>query len=137
MTDSTKQIINSNPNDTEKNQILQVLTTYLLYERREETQLRIAFAALVQERHNHFHAKQDLADDDTMSPFTECGNEICMSALKILQDARKPRIELNDLSIEVVRNYNLKVQKAGRTCAAYLEEIDVIKKPEDGLLLKV
>lgn len=112
---------------------LHMLTAYLLYERREETQLRIAFAALIAERHHHFH---DLEGNDT--PFTECGNEICIKGLAMLQSARKPRIEINQLSIDLVKEYNLVVTRdiKEKVCIAFLEEQNTIVKP-DSTILKV
>ena len=111
--------------------VLHMLTAYLLYERREETELRIAFAALVAERHHHFHDKEV---EDT--PFTECGNEVCIKGLQILQMARKSRVEINQLSIDLVKQYNLIIQRdiQSKTCIAFLEEPDVIKQPESTIL---
>jgi len=111
--------------------VLHMLTAYLLYERREETELRIAFAALVAERHHHFH---DKLNEDTV--FTECKNEVCINALKMLQNARKPRIEINQLSIDLVKNYNLTVQRdiVNKVCIAYLEEPGLIQQPESTMI---
>lgn len=108
-----------------------MITAFLLYERREETELRIAFAALIAERHHHFH---DLDEKET--PFTECGNEVCINGLRMLQSARKPRIEINQLSIDLVKQYNLIIQRdiQSKTCIAFLEEPDVIKQPESTIL---
>ena len=109
---------------------LHMLTAYLLYERKEETELRTAFAALVMQRHHTFHDKEGEETD-----FTQCANQICINALAILQNARKARIELNDLSIQLLGPYNLIVRRESksRICIAYLEDSDVIK-PEQTLL---
>ena len=111
--------------------VFRILCTYLLYERQEETEVRLAFAALVQERHTMFHCGENEKTD-----FTECPNSICINALKILQEARKPRIELNDFSLEMIKNFNLKIQKASRQCIAYLEQMSELTPPKD-VILKV
>lgn len=72
---------------------------YALYERALETDLRTAFAALVQERHDNFH--------NEVVPIDRCKNEKCVAALRLLEDARKPEVELNDLSLEIVKDRTL------------------------------
>lgn len=94
----------------------QALVSYLLYEREEETQLRAAFACLVQQRHSDFHA-----DGDKESDFSDCANEVCINALKILQESRQKRIELNEVSLQMIQDYGLHVRKTGRVCIAWLE----------------
>jgi hypothetical protein len=124
------------PSEKEKLAVFERLTAYLLYERQEETEMRAAFATLVQERHSQFHD-----EEGRITQFTECGNLICVNALQMLQSARKPRVELNELSVELIRNYNVKVQQdpIGRRCTAYLEETggSVLKPLEEGRILKV
>lgn len=110
----------------EKATELYALTMFLLYERENETELRIAFAATVQERHHTFHDK----DENVTTEFAECPNEVCCKALAILQQARKPRIELNDFGIELIKKYALRLQKADRKCIAFLEEKSLIEQPE-------
>lgn len=112
-----------------KAEIYNVIAQYLLYERREETEIRVAFAALVQERHSHFH------DEDT--EFTECSNELCITALKLLQSAREPKIEINDFSIQLIAPYSMKIQKSDKTCIAQLEEKAALVSDDGQSLLKV
>jgi hypothetical protein len=121
--------------DKTMQEIFRVLCTYLLYERQEETEIRLAFAHLVQERHVRLHDK----DEENPSQFTECSNGTCIKALEMLQTARKPRIEMNDLSVQLIRNYNIKVQRdsVSRRCIAFLEEIEAVKPAEKGLILEV
>lgn len=98
---------------------------YLLYERENETALRIAFAGLVQERHHHFHDK----DEHTETKFEECGNDICIKALQVLQEARKPRVEINNLSVEIIGDYMLRIEKSQQSCIAYIDKKSVVEKP--------
>lgn len=104
---------------------LQLLVSWLLYDRENETELRIAFAALVQERHHHFHDKEEYTETE----FSMCEKDICVKALAILQEAKKPRIEVNELSAALLEKYVLRVQRADRKCIAFLEEKSLIEKP--------
>jgi len=117
----------SNPTPEEMVPLFQVLTSYLLFERENETQLRTAFAATIQERHHHFHDK----DEDKETEFSQCGNEICVKALGILQNARKPRIEVNQFSVAMIDKFNLRIEKSNNALIAYLEEKSLIQKPDD------
>ena len=111
----------------------QALVTYLLYEREEDTQLRVAFAGVVQQRHVEFHA-----DGNKDSKFTECSFEICINALKILQESKQKRIELNEFSLEIVNAHTLHVRKTGRSCIAWLEErTDGSNRTSSGLILDI
>ena|SRR5271167_427482 len=110
---------------------LQLLTSYLLYDRENETELRIAFAALVQERHHQFH---DITETQE-TKFEECKNDICIKALTILQTARKPRIEVNEFSAAMITPFNLRVQRADRAVIAFLEEKGVVKPAQEGITI--
>lgn len=110
---------------------LQLLTSYLLYDRENETELRIAFAALVQERHHHFH---DLTENKE-TEFSQCANDKCVAALGILQNSRKPRIEINEFSAAMIAPFNLRVQKADRAVMAFLEEKGTIQPPANGVTI--
>lgn len=116
------------PTDQELIPHFKVFLTYLLNERQEETEVRGAFAVLVQERHANFHCPEGQE-----TQFTECSNAACIQALKILQAARKPRVEINDLSLELVKMYNLKLKVDGvtRTASAYLEDKGAILPPDE------
>lgn len=119
------------PTDAERALIYEALVIYLLNERQEETEVRTAFAALVQERHAQFHVIDESKKEE--HPFTECSNQLCILALQILQTARKPRVELNDFGIEMIKNLQLKIQKAGRVCVAYLEDKNTLAVEPDGM----
>lgn len=110
----------------------QALVSYLLYEREEETEVRSAFAALVGERHCHFHA-----DGDETSDFTRCGNEVCVKALQILQKSKEKKIEINEFTLQLLANFSLKVMKSGRSCIAMLEQKSQIIPPGNGVTLEV
>jgi hypothetical protein len=109
---------------------LQTIVSYLLYERQEETQLRTAFAALVQERHAHFHA-----DGDKTSEFTDCTNQICEHALKILQSGREQKTVINELSLKLIENFYTKVTITGRECIAELIEKQRLTPVEESMTL--
>lgn len=107
--------------------ILRVLVQYLLFERKQETQLRLAFSALVQERHNQFHTIGERREGDGTS-FTECKNELCSAAKAILAEGRAMAVEINDLSIKLISDYTLKVQKGSNACRAFLVENSQIEQ---------
>jgi len=113
----------------ERYQTAQALLIYALYEREEETELRAAFAALIEERHNLQHVKEGES-----TPFTECANALCINGLKILQSSREKKVELNHLSIEIVKQFDLEVRKTGRTCIAKLIQKGEIVPPDGGKL---
>lgn len=105
--------------------LFQALVSYLLYERENETELRTAFACTVQERHHHFHDK----DEYNETEFAVCTNDVCVKALGILQNARKPRVEINQFSAAMIEKYNLRVEKTKTAVVSYLEEKSLIEKP--------
>jgi len=104
----------------QQNKIMKILLSYLLFERKQETQLSMAFAVLVQERHNRFHTLGDHKDGDE-SNFADCKNDLCASAFAMLKDSRSMAIEINDLSIQLVADYKLTVQHQGSSCRAWLD----------------
>ena len=69
--------------NVERNTYL-TLAIYLLRERAVETELRVAFAQLIEERHNHFHNKE--------VKWTECRNQKCAVAGLMLQAMRDPQV---------------------------------------------
>lgn len=115
--------------------VYRVLCTYLLYEKQEETEIRTAFSVLAQERHTNFHDKEGKSTD-----FTQCNQEICILALKMLQTAKEMKVELNDFSVQLIKHLNLVIKKQAqtRTCVAFLEELSKIEIPEQkDLIMKV
>lgn len=109
--------------------VLKVLTTYLLFERKQETELSSSFALLAQERHNNFHTEGDRKNGDGTS-FGDCSNEMCQMAMMVLKETRQSAIEINDLSINMIDSFLLRIMKSGRTCRAWLEQKSPIVKPE-------
>ena len=101
---------------------IKVAAMYLLYDKENETSLRVAFAALAQERHNHFHTKRE-KNEDCEVDFPECKNDICQAAFKILQEAREPAVEFTPLSLELIDNYTMKVEKTQNIC-----RVELVKK---------
>ena len=121
----------TDPDQKEQLLTLQALVTYLLYEKQEETQIRNAFAALVQERHARLH-KED-------TEFTVCSNDLCIKALDLLADARSMTVELNAFGVQVIQNYNLKfvLSKETKLLKAWLIEKEGSEKPEGPVSIKV
>jgi hypothetical protein len=109
------------PEEEQKYTTLQVLCTYLLYERKQETQLSGSFAMLAQERHNQFHTEGDHMNGDGSS-FGDCDNQVCRDAMKILKDSRSAGIEVNAFTLQLVEGFSLKVAIAGQTCRVWLEQ---------------
>lgn len=112
----------------QQNRIMKILIQYLLFERKQETQLSMAFAILVQERHNQFHTIGDKKEGDGTS-FTECSNELCVSSRAILNEGRSMAVEINDFTIQMIANYTLTVQKQGNSLIAYLKEKPEVQEP--------
>lgn len=79
--------------------ILRVACMYLLFEKETETAIRAALGSLAQERHDHFHTKEGKNDG---SSFQECKNEICTEVTEILIAYKKPAIEFNQLTAEML-----------------------------------
>jgi len=86
-----------------ENNVLRILVTYLLFERGEETQLKIAFAALVQERHN----KEHMGEKDAPAEFQDCQNEVCRGACAILENQRDQSVELTAFMIELMQKFGV------------------------------
>lgn len=106
---------------------------YLLYERENETQLRVAFSALAQERHNQFHTPASSKDGDG-SVFEECSNLICKNSYAILQESREPKIELTPISTEMLEGYALNLKRS--PSSAVISLVKEQSQPEN-LVLKI
>src|SRR5690348_11588628 len=98
----------------EQNIILKTLCQYLLYERKQETQLSLAFHALVQERHNQYHTLTSDRKDGDESSFFECKNDICVGAVNLLKDSRAMAIEVNEFTVTLIDDYILSVRRIGK-----------------------
>lgn len=121
------------------NAIHHLAVMYLLYERKNETQLRIAFTALVQERHNQFHTNGSNKEGDGTS-FENCTNEICRNSAAILKIEQKAEIELNDFSVQMMNeNYVLRTMKSPGKCTIQLHEKSSVEltQPKSDLILKI
>lgn len=105
-----------------RDEAIKIAAMYLLYEKENETSLRTAFVALAQERHNHFHTKRKKKEDCDID-FHECKNEICQAAYNILQEAREPAVEFTPLSLELIENYKMSVERTQNVCRVYLEKM--------------
>jgi len=103
--------------------IFQMLVAYLLYEKKEESELRTAFLGLVVERHRHFHSEE--------TNWETCGNQVCANARQILEHARKPEVYLSPLSTQLINGYSVCFNPTPQWLHAWLvtrEESDELKK---------
>jgi hypothetical protein len=110
-----------------QNSLLKLLCSYLLFERKQESQLSIAFSILCQERHNQFHTIQgdrkmgDVSSlKDEQSDFSECNNEICMAATEVLRSTRSMAIEINNITTEMVSDYEFHIAGSKTSCRAWM-----------------
>lgn len=85
-----------------ENYCLRLLCCYLLYERKQQTELGTMVEGLIVERHRQFH--------DTASEWRSCRNQICVSARMILDQARQPEVELNEFSVQLMQAYTINFQ---------------------------
>jgi hypothetical protein len=110
-----------------QNSLLKLLCSYLLFERKQESQLSITFAMLCQERHNQFHTVQSdhkMGDassmQDEQSDFSECSNEICVAAVEVLRSTRSMSIEINDITTEMISSYEFHIAGSKTSCRAWM-----------------
>lgn len=85
-----------------------LLTSYLLYERREETPLQLAFIQLVRERHAYFHADKSREPDD--DGWLACRNQACVQSRLLLGEGRKPEVTVNPLGAQLMGEYEVTIQ---------------------------
>jgi len=117
--------------------LLKLLSTYLLYERGEETELRCAFVALIAERHANFHENgvENIAED----AWARCGNEICCNAAKILDNARKQEILITPFAVELMAQFGICYTPANGIIHARLIKdecgAEIIKPPSAGKIV--
>lgn len=120
--------------------IYQLACMYLLHERKEETQLRFAFTALVQERHNRLHTNGTHKEGDGSS-FEDCQNDICRNSTAILKMEREAKVELNNYTVQMLtEKYKIRHQKTqGKAFVELVEkESSLITPPDDSnLIIKV
>lgn len=120
------------PIEVEAN-ILRLLTTYLLYERGEQTQLRLAFMSLVEERHNYFHV-DDSTEEDKRVKWLDCKNRVCINSRLILESERKQEVFLNPLAIQLMEQYGVMYSPAQGAIQAKLVAKSAIVQPENKIL---
>lgn len=83
-----------------------------LSEKKAETDLRVAFMQLCEERHKNFHeGKSKQAGESWLT----CGNAVCVAAREILAQQRAPEVVLTPLSFQLYRNYGINVKGGGNT----------------------
>ncbi len=110
---------------------LAIIASYLLYDRREDTELSLAFATLVQERHNHFHGDVWRDNKGNPSSFTECRNEKCQAANRILSARRDMHIPITTFAAQLMdQQYTLEITPATGTLLVRLKKND---EPSDRL----
>ena len=110
----------ANATDLEKKyDLAKIFVSYLLFERKQETQLSMAFALLAQERHNNLHTLGDHKTGDE-SDFGDCDNDKCKMAFAVLKDSRNMSIEVNDFTIQMVAQYNLTIHGSKGSARAWL-----------------
>lgn len=120
--------------------MIQAAAMYLLYEKKNETQLRIAFHALVQERHNAFHTDGGHKEGDGTS-YENCSNEICRNAAAIIMSERKPEVEINKITTDMLdQGFTLMFNKLPDRFIVSLKEKGEVILPENersNLILKI
>jgi len=112
--------------DKVRDEAIKIACMYLLYEKENETALRMAFVALAQERHNRLHTKRKKNVDSDID-FSNCKDEICQGSVKILQEARDPEVTFTPLSLELIENYTMSVERTNNTCRVYLHKKDKVE----------
>ncbi len=85
--------------------VLKLLCTHLLYDRSQETELRIAFIGLISERHIKFHNAEVTYD--------ECRNTVCINAKLLINAARAPEVLLNAFAIELTKTFSIQYTPRG------------------------
>ena len=108
--------MNTLPPEVEHN-ILLVLVSYLLYEKKEQTVLAEAFVKLVEERHAEFHDKE--------VEWKECRNQVCVDAGLLLKARNAPEIMVTPLAAQLMHEYGVRYMPSPGGLYAKLE-----KKPE-------
>lgn len=111
--------------------MLAVFCKYLLFEKQQESQISMAYSIMAQERHNQFHTKGGNKEGDG-SLFSDCDNEICKMAFRVIQDRNSTSAEINEFTASMTNDYALKIEGfEGNVMRAWLEPKEKIIKPED------
>lgn len=105
------------PPELERN-VLKLLCSYLLYDRRSETELQLAFQVLIDERHREFHNAE--------VKWVDCKNDKCQAAVAILKNARKPEIMVTEVAAQLMNEFAIRFQPTPGCLHASLE-----KKPDN------
>lgn len=109
--------------------ILKCLLSYALFEKKQESELSMAFSILVQERHNQFHTLGNHKEGDESS-FGDCDNEICKASMNVLKSSRSMSIEINDLTMEMISGYDFKFVGSKTHCQSWLSPKEQIETPK-------
>jgi len=99
-----------------------LLCSYLLYEKREETPLQMAFITLVRERHNEWHEKGKDKRDIAVDAWHECSNSVCVTARTLIEEGRKPEAIINAFTQEMLQGYTVDLTPGAGTLHARLRE---------------
>lgn len=105
--------------------LTKILLTYLLMEKKQETQLSMAFAILAQERHTQFHTVDQ--DKNHESNFGDCKNEKCVMAMNVIRDSRSMSVEVNELTVDIANSYKLTVSCVNRILRAWLTPKEAVQ----------
>lgn len=103
---------------TQEKQLLMLTAAYLLYEKREETRMTAAFAALVQERHRAFHRGGQGTDGPEQ--FADCKNMVCTDAAKMIANTRAMEVSINPFAAQIVSTYEISFIRAPSAITARL-----------------
>ncbi len=105
---------------------LNLLCTYMLYDRAQETELRMAFEGLITERHSKYH--------DQNTEWRECRNQVCVNARLILSQAKAPEVMLNSFAIDLMKKYAVNFLPQGSTTNPTGIYAKLVDKPDEPLV---
>lgn len=130
-----------------KEAIVSVACMVLLFEKENETVVRTCLASLAQERHNQYHTKEGDRKNGDGTSFQDCGNEVCIEVNRVLEAFKKPAVEFNQLTAEMMlEKYDLHIAKSAgndRVLVALKERGKINEPPpipdlpDQGLKIKV
>jgi len=119
--------------------MLQLACRFLLWTRKDETPLRAMVEGLIAERHSKYH-NSEIA-------WWTCGNQICVNAKILLDDEKKQQIEISNLAIQIMNQYDIRFDAVGDKETGTLVSIkmqlvekqknivDPTQQPQSGLIL--
>ena len=122
-------------------EIIKQAAMYLMYDKENETVLRTAFVALAQERHINFHTDKERKEVDEASDFADCKNDMCQAAVRVLEEAREPAIELTPLTSEMLQGYVIGIKRGQNIVRVGLVRKEETEEPKilspDSMKLKI